>query len=227
MFRPGYVMPIYAKSLVELPWVLKQLDLRYGTADTKEPKKKNGEYAIRLILKYLSKHKQSTCEEIAEDESNKIVFIIEKIIFNPGLMLSLEVRKKLAEDKIESKIGALIDASYQGWLLQDTNKNNNGFWQQSYTLYDGFGTISDNSNTFVIEALSNFVPETNELGLLGTIKLKITRNGQSVLLPRFTENGIESALNLDCVKALVFPGDINLDSRFLRGPENCNMLHPV
>jgi len=68
MFRPGYVMPIYAASLVELPWVLKQLDLRYGTADTKEPKKKNGEYAIRLILKYLSKHKQSTCEEIAKDE---------------------------------------------------------------------------------------------------------------------------------------------------------------
>ena len=68
MFRPGYEMPIYATSLVNLPWVLKQLDRKYGTADIKEPKKKNGEYAIRLILKYLSEHKQSTCEDIAKYE---------------------------------------------------------------------------------------------------------------------------------------------------------------
>ena len=73
MFRPGYVMPIYAKSLVELPWVLKQLDRKYGTPDIKEPKKKNGEYTIRLILKYLSEHKQSTCEDIAKYEfDNKL-----------------------------------------------------------------------------------------------------------------------------------------------------------
>jgi len=64
-------MPIYATSLVELPWVLKQLDRKYGNPDIKEPKKKNGEYAVRYILKYLSEHKQSTCEEIAKVEYDK------------------------------------------------------------------------------------------------------------------------------------------------------------
>jgi len=71
MFRPGYEMRIFATSLVELPWVLRELDRKYGTADIKEPKKKNGEYAIRYILKYLSEHKQSTCEEIAKAEYDK------------------------------------------------------------------------------------------------------------------------------------------------------------
>jgi len=66
-------MQIYATSLVELPWVLKHLDQKYGTHDIEDSKKNNGEYAIRLILKYLSEHKQSTCEDIAKYEfDNKL-----------------------------------------------------------------------------------------------------------------------------------------------------------
>ena len=61
-------MPIYANSLAELSWILKELDRKYGNPDIKEPKKQKGEYTIRLILKYLSEHKQSTCEDIAKYE---------------------------------------------------------------------------------------------------------------------------------------------------------------
>ena len=60
--------PITVNRIVELPLVFKYLDKRYGTPDIKEPKKKNGEYALRLILKYLSFQKRSTCEEIAKKE---------------------------------------------------------------------------------------------------------------------------------------------------------------
>src|SRR3972149_10276880 len=64
----SYEIPIIAYRIAELPSVFKYLDKRYGTPDVSEPKKKNGEYALRFILKYLSYHKQSTCEEIAEKE---------------------------------------------------------------------------------------------------------------------------------------------------------------
>jgi len=63
-----YDFPVSANRLVELPLVFKYLDKRYGTPDLKEPKKKNGEYVLRLIIKYLSHHKRSTCEEIAQYE---------------------------------------------------------------------------------------------------------------------------------------------------------------
>jgi len=64
-------MPVYATSLEEFDSVLKDLDQRYGTHGISESKKKNGEYAIRFILKYLSYHKNSTVKEIAEDEHEK------------------------------------------------------------------------------------------------------------------------------------------------------------
>jgi len=66
-----YKVPVYATSLIELPWVLKQLDRRYGTVGIEEIKTKNGQYAIRYILKHLSYHNDSTCEEIAKAEHDK------------------------------------------------------------------------------------------------------------------------------------------------------------
>jgi len=66
-----YDFPVSANRLIELPLVFKYLDRRYGAPDIKEPKKKNGEYVLRLILKYLSYHKRSTCEEIAQYEFDK------------------------------------------------------------------------------------------------------------------------------------------------------------
>jgi len=66
-----YDFPVSANRLIELPLVFKNLDRRYGAPDIKEPKKKNGEYVLRLIIKYLSQHKRSTCEEIAQYEFDK------------------------------------------------------------------------------------------------------------------------------------------------------------
>ncbi|MCH7647966.1 MAG: hypothetical protein IIA83_05110 [Thaumarchaeota archaeon] len=73
MFRyaePPDVAP-YVASLLELSSFFRYLDRRYGKPDLTEPKKKNGEYALRLILKYLAEHKRSTCEEIAQFEYDK------------------------------------------------------------------------------------------------------------------------------------------------------------
>ena len=61
----AYDPPVSANRLVELPLVFKNLDKRYGAPYIKKPKKKNGEYDLRLVVKYLSYHKPSTCEDIA------------------------------------------------------------------------------------------------------------------------------------------------------------------
>ena len=58
----------YVASLLQLPSFFRYFDKRYGPPDLESPKKKNGEYALRLILKYLAEHKRSTCEEIAQHE---------------------------------------------------------------------------------------------------------------------------------------------------------------
>jgi len=68
-----YDIPISANRLVELPLVFKYFDKRYGPPDITEPKKKNGEYAIRFILKHLSYNRNSTCKEIAEAEHEKYI----------------------------------------------------------------------------------------------------------------------------------------------------------
>jgi len=67
----SYKVQVYATSLIELPWVLKELDKRYGTLDIKEIKTRNRQYAMRYILKHLSYYKDSTCEEIAKAEHDK------------------------------------------------------------------------------------------------------------------------------------------------------------
>ena len=60
-------LPDNPTSLDQVEWMFKQLDLRYGNPSN-EKLKKNGQQTIRFILKYLSYHKQSTCEEIAKKE---------------------------------------------------------------------------------------------------------------------------------------------------------------
>ena len=65
----------YLASLEQMRGMFKQLDRRYGPPNTLNPKKRNGEYRIRYILKYLSENKQSTCEEIAKEEYEKNIHI--------------------------------------------------------------------------------------------------------------------------------------------------------
>jgi len=69
-------MPAYGAinappTLADIPQIFDYLDRRYGPPDKKSLKKSNGEYGIRLIIEYLSKHKKSTCEEIAKYEFEK------------------------------------------------------------------------------------------------------------------------------------------------------------
>ena len=61
----------YVASLLQLPSFFRYFDRRYGKPELENPKKKTGEYALRLILKYLAEHKCSTCEEIAQFEFDK------------------------------------------------------------------------------------------------------------------------------------------------------------
>jgi len=61
----------YVTSIDQIEWMFKRFDLRYGKPGLKNPKKKNGQYAIRLIIEHLTKHKQSTCEDIAHKEFEK------------------------------------------------------------------------------------------------------------------------------------------------------------
>jgi len=63
-----YEIPIFASSLDELPWVVKHLDRRYGTHGIEDARKTKGEYSVRFILKHLALHRESTCEEIAQEE---------------------------------------------------------------------------------------------------------------------------------------------------------------
>ena len=95
----AYDPPVSANRLVELPLVFKNLDKRYGAPDIKKPKKKNGEYALRLVLKYLSYHKQSTCEEIAQYE-------YDRNLSSPRKLKSItdDIRKFLKNNLIVSEI---------------------------------------------------------------------------------------------------------------------------
>ena len=61
----------YVTSIDQIEWMFKRFDLRYGKPGLKNPKKKSGQYAIRLIIEHLAFHKQSTCEEIAQKEFEK------------------------------------------------------------------------------------------------------------------------------------------------------------
>jgi len=64
-------LPPNATALDQIEWMFRKLDLRFGGPEINKPKKENGQYMLRLILKYLSYRKQSTCEEIAKEEYEK------------------------------------------------------------------------------------------------------------------------------------------------------------
>ncbi len=68
--EPPDVAP-YVASMLQLPSFFRYFDRRYGKPNLESPKKKNGEYALRLILRYLAEHKCSTCEDIAQFEFDK------------------------------------------------------------------------------------------------------------------------------------------------------------
>ena len=61
----------YIVSLDQIGGMFKQLDRRYGKPTTENPKKTNGQYMLRNVIKFLAYHKQSTCEDIAKDEFEK------------------------------------------------------------------------------------------------------------------------------------------------------------
>lgn len=69
-------MPAYAAinaqpSLADVEQIIKYLDRTYGNPEKKKLRKSNGEYSMRLIIKYLSYHDKSTCEDIAKYEFDK------------------------------------------------------------------------------------------------------------------------------------------------------------
>ena len=65
--------PDVGNSLIFYPGIKEYFDASYPRAITKKPRTANGESKLKLILKYLSTKKNSTCEEIAmsEDQNNK------------------------------------------------------------------------------------------------------------------------------------------------------------
>ena len=95
----AYEMPVFASSLIELPMVLDYLDDRYGLPDISVPKKKNGEYALRLVLKYLSLHKRSTCEEIAQYEFDRNISSKRKL-----KSITDDIRKFVKHNLIHSQL---------------------------------------------------------------------------------------------------------------------------
>ncbi len=96
-----YDFPVSPNRLIELPLVFKYFDKRYGPPDTAEPKKKNGEYTLRLIMKYLSQHKRSTCEEIAQYEYDKAENLSSQIKLKS---ITDDVRKFLKNNLIDTEI---------------------------------------------------------------------------------------------------------------------------
>jgi len=69
-------MPAYGAinappSLADVNQIFNYLDMRYGNPEKKSLRKYKGENMMRLIIEFLSKYKQSTCEEIAKYEFDK------------------------------------------------------------------------------------------------------------------------------------------------------------
>ena len=94
-----YEMPVFASSLDGLPWVLKNLDRRYGTHGIEDARKKKGEYSLRFILKHIALRRESTCEEIAQEEFNKNLQSQRKI-----KSITDEVRKFVKNVLIKSQL---------------------------------------------------------------------------------------------------------------------------
>ena len=91
--------PPYVASLLQLPSFFRYFDRRYGTPELENPKKKNGQYALRLILKYLAEHRASTCEEIAQFEHEKDISSKRKL-----KSITDDIRKFVNQNLIPSQL---------------------------------------------------------------------------------------------------------------------------
>ncbi len=91
--------PPYVASLLQLPSFFRYFDKRYGAPDLENPKKKNGQYALRLILRYLAEHRCSTCEEIAQYEYDKDISTKRKL-----KSITDDIRKFLNHNLIPSQL---------------------------------------------------------------------------------------------------------------------------
>ena len=91
--------PPYVASLLQLPSFFRYFDKRYGAPDLENPKKKNGQYALRLILRYLAEHRCSTCEDIAQFESDKDISTKRKL-----KSITDDIRKFLNQNLIPSQL---------------------------------------------------------------------------------------------------------------------------
>jgi len=147
-----YDFPVSANRIVELPMVFKYFDKRYGTPDISEPKKKNGEYALRVILKYLSYHKRSTCDEIAQDEYNRNLSSRRKL-----KSITDDIRKFLKNNLIVSEL-----------VFHDEPKKKYNKQVETYSL-SPIGIL------YSMYLLGNF-RKTNDFGMDGYDLLKIDRN---------------------------------------------------
>ncbi|MDH3488297.1 MAG: hypothetical protein OEL82_09690 [Nitrosopumilus sp.] len=95
--------PPYVASLLQLPSFFRYFDRRYGKPDLENPKKKNGQYALRLILRYLAEHRGSTCEEIAQFEYDKDISTKRKL-----KSITDDIRKFVNQNLISSQL-VLLD----------------------------------------------------------------------------------------------------------------------
>lgn len=89
----------YVGSLLQLPSFFRYFDRKYGKPDLENPKKKNGQYALRLILKYLAEHRGSTCEEIAQFEFDKDISTKRKL-----KSITDDIRKFVNQNLIPSQL---------------------------------------------------------------------------------------------------------------------------
>jgi len=187
-----YDIPISANRLVELPLVFKYLDKRYGTQDIKEPKKKNGEYAIRFILKHLSYNRNSTCKEIAEAEHEKYIHSKKQ----PKLKsITDDVRKFVYDNLIPSEL-----------VYEDEPKIEGNKHVKTYSL-SPIGIL------YSMYLLGNF-RKTDEFGMPGYDLLKIDRNLIKSLGKEYSETLpkvfgrfelFEKILGKDFVSFLIIP----------------------
>lgn len=91
--------PPYVASLLQIPSFFRYFDSRYGKPDLENPKKKNGQYILRLILKHLAEHRCSTCEEIAQFEYDKDISTKRKL-----KSITDDIRKFVNQNLIPSQL---------------------------------------------------------------------------------------------------------------------------
>jgi hypothetical protein len=110
--KSGFIIgeePPYVASLLQLPSFFRYFDRRYGTPELENPKKKNGQYALRLILRYLAEHRCSTCEEIAQYEYDKDISTKRKL-----KSITDDYRKFLKQNLIPSQLVLLDQPKKKG-----------------------------------------------------------------------------------------------------------------